>query len=95
MPSGTPGCATAKALLTLPCRFACRAVKYYNPVSSQCVVRCSRDEYRQVSGSTMISTADASGGMQNAATPCGPFAPSPYKLLLFNQLTQRISASSG
>mgnify|MGYP001810842844 CR=1 FL=1 len=26
----------------------CPAVKYYNPVSCLCAVRCSRDEYRQV-----------------------------------------------
>ena len=24
------------------------AVKYYNPVSNLCAIRCSRDEYRQV-----------------------------------------------
>ena len=25
-----------------------RTVKYYNPVSNLCAIRCSRDEYRQV-----------------------------------------------
>ncbi|KAL4433886.1 hypothetical protein ABPG75_000327 [Micractinium tetrahymenae] len=32
----------------LGCALASFQVKYYNPVSSLCIVRCSRDEYRQV-----------------------------------------------
>ncbi|KAL4419534.1 hypothetical protein ABPG77_005765 [Micractinium sp. CCAP 211/92] len=32
----------------LGCALASFQVKYYNPVSNLCIVRCSRDEYRQV-----------------------------------------------
>ena len=32
----------------------CGAVKYYNPVTSLCMVRCGTEEYRQVSNKAML-----------------------------------------
>ena len=30
-------------------------VKHYNPITGTCVVRCSREQYRQVSGSSELN----------------------------------------
>lgn len=40
----------------LGCALASFQVKYYNPVSNLCIVRCSRDEYRQVWASLCLLT---------------------------------------
>ena len=46
------------------------AVKYYNPASNLCVVRCSRDEYRQVRAGAAIQAA----AWCEACSPCAPRA---------------------